>query len=85
VGEESSESSPQAHAEHAEDLLAQVFRLPIQQREVLALVAVEQMSYADVSTVLAVPAATVFARLVQARESLRSGTIAALAAPKGAG
>jgi RNA polymerase sigma-70 factor, ECF subfamily len=76
-----SRSNPQ----RAEDLLAQIFRLPMEQREVLVLVAVERMSYEDTATLLRVPVATVFARLVQAREALRVVALAPKAAPKSSG
>jgi RNA polymerase sigma-70 factor (ECF subfamily) len=52
------------------DLVAQFFRLPFEQREVLALVAVERMSYEEIAVLLAIPVATVFARLVAARQAL---------------
>ena len=54
------------------DLVARLFRLPLEQREVLALVAVERLSYEEIASLLAVPVATVFARLVQARSTLHS-------------
>ncbi len=45
--------------------------LPSEQREVLLLVAVEQMSYAEVSRVLSLPIGTVMSRLSRARERMR--------------
>jgi RNA polymerase sigma-70 factor (ECF subfamily) len=45
--------------------------LPVQQREVLLLVAVEELSYADAAVVLGVPVGTVMSRLARARERLR--------------
>ncbi len=45
--------------------------LPSEQREVLLLVAVEQMSYAVVSRVLSLPIGTVMSRLSRARERMR--------------
>ena len=55
--------------------LAQVDRilhtLPAEQREVLLLIAVEQMSYDEVSRVLSVPIGTVMSRLSRARERMR--------------
>ena len=45
--------------------------LPVEEREVLLLVAVEQMPYADIASVLGVSPATVIARLKRARERVR--------------
>jgi RNA polymerase sigma-70 factor (ECF subfamily) len=53
-------------------------------REVLILVAVERLSYEETATLLRVPVATVFARLVQAREALRSLEFEPMTAPKSA-
>ena len=53
-------------------MLAQLRELPLEQREVLVLVAVERMSYTDVAALLRIPVATVISRLSQAREALRS-------------
>ena len=77
--------APGPNAGRIEEVLTQLFRLPIEQREVLVLVAVERMSYQDVATLLAVPVATVLARLMQAREALRSVASEPLAAPKNTG
>ena len=55
--------------------------LPAEQREVLLLVAVEQMSYDEVSRVLSIPIGTVMSRLSRARERMRAamgGTQAAV-------
>jgi len=46
--------------------------LPAEQREVLLLVAVEQMSYAQASRVLSLPVGTVMSRLSRARERMRA-------------
>jgi RNA polymerase sigma-70 factor (ECF subfamily) len=46
-------------------------RLPVEEREVLLLVAVEQMPYEAVASLLGVPPATVIARLKRARERIR--------------
>ncbi|MGB3540802.1 MAG: sigma-70 family RNA polymerase sigma factor [Mesorhizobium sp.] len=48
--------------------------LPAEQREVLLLVAVEEMSYAEAAAVLAIPAGTLMSRLARARATLRSLT-----------
>jgi RNA polymerase sigma-70 factor (ECF subfamily) len=49
---------------------ARVLRLPIEEREVLMLVAVERRSYADIANLLDVPIATVMSTLARARERL---------------
>lgn len=53
-------------------LLAEFQRLPVAEREVLLLVAVEGMSYQDIASVLDVPVGTVVARVRRARDLLRS-------------
>lgn len=47
-------------------------RLPAEYREVLLLVAVEEMSYSEVAAVLNVPLGTVMSRLSRGRERLRA-------------
>ncbi len=49
-----------------------LLRLPPEQREVLLLVAVEQMSYEDIAKTLGIPLGTVMSRLSRARERLRA-------------
>ena len=49
--------------------------LPPEQREVLLLVSVEEMSYEDVAKTLAIPIGTVMSRLYRAREKLRAGLL----------
>jgi len=46
--------------------------LPSEQREVLALVAVEGMSYQEASSVLSIPAGTIMSRLARARVAIVS-------------
>src|ERR1700738_2469710 len=46
-------------------------RLPDEQREVLLLVGIEEMSYADVASTLDIPIGTVMSRLSRGRERLR--------------
>ena len=68
-----------------QETLARLFRLPLEQREVLVLVAVERMSYDEVATLLAMPVATVLVRLARAREALRAGGLAKRTNPRAAG
>ena len=53
------------------DLVAALHRLPDAQREVLLLIGVEQLSYAECAEVLRVPLGTVMSRLSRARVALR--------------
>src|SRR5690606_39142372 len=48
--------------------------LPLEQREVLLLVAVEEMSYAEAAAVLSIPVGTLMSRLARARATLRDLT-----------
>jgi RNA polymerase sigma factor (sigma-70 family) len=54
-----------------DDLMRALDRLPEEQRSVLLLVAVENLSYAEVARVIGVPISTVMSRLSRAREKLR--------------
>ena len=54
------------------DLDRALQRLPAEQREVLLLVAVEELSYREVATATGVPIGTVMSRLSRARERLRA-------------
>lgn len=54
------------------DVQRMLYRLPFEQREVLLLVCVEELSYREVSAVLGVPVGTVMSRLSRAREHMRS-------------
>jgi len=56
----------------ARDLQRALERLPSEQREVLLLVALEEISYQEVASALGVPIGTVMSRLSRAREKLRS-------------
>ena len=78
-------SASEPNSQRANDLLARLWRLPVEDREVLVLVAVERMSYEDIAALLAAPLATVLARLTQARASLRSGASETITAPKNVG
>lgn len=53
------------------DLERSIARLPDEQREVLLLVALEDMSYDEVARTLGIPIGTVMSRLSRAREKLR--------------
>ena len=64
-----------------QDLWRQLGRLPGEQREVLLLVAVEELRYEQVASVLQVPVGTVMSRLSRARGRLRR----LLAEPPGPG
>ena len=59
------------------DLEAALQCLPAEQREVLLLVGLEQLSYAEASQALGVPVGTVMSRLSRGRERLRALTSAA--------
>ncbi|MFA5963241.1 MAG: sigma-70 family RNA polymerase sigma factor [Sphingomonas sp.] len=61
----------QEMAVEREDVLALVATLPEEQRSVLLLIGVEQLSYAEAAAVLDVPQGTVMSRLSRARERLR--------------
>jgi len=54
------------------DLDAAIRRLPVEQREVLLLVALEDMSYEEAARALDIPIGTVMSRLARAREKLRA-------------
>ena len=53
------------------DLMAALQRLPIEQREPLLLVALEQLSYAECAELLRIPIGTVMSRISRARAALR--------------
>lgn len=53
------------------DLEAALARLPAEQREVLLLIGLEELSYQEAATVLGVPIGTVMSRLSRGRERLR--------------
>uniref|UniRef100_Q47IQ3 Sigma-70 region 2:Sigma-70 region 4 n=1 Tax=Dechloromonas aromatica (strain RCB) TaxID=159087 RepID=Q47IQ3_DECAR len=53
------------------DLESALRQLPDEQREILLLVALEEMSYADIATLLGIPIGTVMSRLSRGRERLR--------------
>ena len=76
VGEEALEHVPsdtdhQEAALCARDILAGLDNLPEEQRSVLLLVGVEDLSYEEVASVLDVPVGTVMSRLSRGRAKLR--------------
>jgi RNA polymerase sigma-70 factor, ECF subfamily len=72
VAEARLESAPSGDPLEMRDLEAALQRLPAEQREVLLLVGLEQLSYAEVSAALNVPIGTVMSRLSRGRERLRA-------------
>ncbi len=63
------------------DLLAALEQLPLEQREPLLLVALEQFSYAEVAEVLRIPIGTVMSRISRGRAALRALLDGGAAAP----
>ena len=61
-------------ADHHElrDIVSALEKLPIEQREILLLVALEEMTYDEVASVLCIPIGTVMSRLSRGRERLRA-------------
>lgn len=66
------ESAPRADPLEMRDLDAALRRLPAEQREVLLLIGLEQLSYAEASQALGVPIGTVMSRLSRGRERLQA-------------
>jgi len=65
-----------AQAELAARVRKAIARLPLGQRQVLTLVDLEGLSYAEVGEALAVPLGTVMSRLCRARQALRAPLLA---------
>ena len=61
----------QADMLEVRDIDSALRRLPIEQRTVILLVALEHMSYQETATTLGIPIGTVMSRLARARERLR--------------
>ena len=61
----------QEDAVHWRETMRELDTLPEEQRAVLLLVSVENLSYAEVARVLGIPICTVMSRLSRAREQLR--------------
>ncbi len=76
-----SEGKASSQTPRGAEMLEQCLRLPLEQREVLVLVAVERLSYTEISGLLGMPVATVIARLSQARETLRARSASSQSAP----
>jgi RNA polymerase sigma-70 factor (ECF subfamily) len=70
--EDGLQSAPQSDPLELRDLDAALRQLPVEQREVLLLVGLEQLSYAEVSKALGIPVGTVMSRLSRGRERLRA-------------
>lgn len=69
------EPGPEAHAEAREtvrQVRLAVEALPLGQRQVVTLVDLEGLSYADVADILGIPIGTVMSRLCRARGALRA-------------
>ncbi|WP_262047141.1 sigma-70 family RNA polymerase sigma factor [Bradyrhizobium sp. Bra78] len=64
-------AAEQEHRLIYQDVLGKLAKLPEEQRAVLLLVAVEDLSYADAAVVLNIPIGTVMSRLSRARERLQ--------------
>jgi RNA polymerase sigma-70 factor (ECF subfamily) len=70
--EEGLQSAPRSDPLELRDLDAALRQLPVEQREVLLLVGLEQLSYAEVGKALGIPVGTVMSRLSRGRERLRA-------------
>ncbi len=70
-GDETPSGAVPAHGMELRDLESCLRRLPDEQREVLLLVALEDMRYEDVAAALGIPLGTVMSRLSRGREKLR--------------
>ena len=73
----SDEGAPSARANQSDmlevgDIAACLARLPLEQREVLLLVSLEDMNYAQVARILSIPLGTVTSRLARARARLKA-------------
>ena len=65
-------AAPQGERLAVLDLQTALEQLPVEQKEILLLVALEDMSYADVAQTLGIPIGTVMSRLSRGRERLRA-------------
>jgi RNA polymerase sigma-70 factor (ECF subfamily) len=62
----------QTHGLEVRDLDFALQRLPIEQRQVVLLIGLEEMSYTDAALALGIPVGTVMSRLSRGRERLRA-------------
>lgn len=76
------EAAAQEYRIMYQDVLNKLARLPEEQRAVLLLVAVEDLSYADAAKVLNIPVGTVMSRLFRARERLQQEIESVAEAPE---
>jgi len=65
-------SPAQADALELRDLQTMLLRLPEEQRQVVLMVGLEQMTYEETAGVLGIPIGTVMSRLSRGRERLRA-------------
>jgi len=68
--QESPQENPQESHLHCQNVLAALARLPDEQRTLLLLIAVEDLTYAEAARVLDIPIGTVMSRLSRARGRL---------------
>ncbi|MFZ6680484.1 sigma-70 family RNA polymerase sigma factor [Undibacterium sp. Tian12W] len=66
------QAASQNHGLELRDLQAALLQLPLEQREVLLLVVLEEMRYEDIALTLNIPLGTVMSRLSRGREKLRT-------------
>ncbi|MEO6856916.1 MAG: sigma-70 family RNA polymerase sigma factor [Rhodoferax sp.] len=64
--------APQEHRVRHQELMRALDQLPEDQRSVLLLVSVEDMSYAEAAATLEIPIGTVMSRLARARQRIRA-------------
>jgi RNA polymerase sigma factor (sigma-70 family) len=64
--------APQTERMEIHDMESALNKLPAEQREVLLLIALEELSYEEVAATLRIPLGTVMSRLSRARERLRA-------------
>jgi len=69
---EPSGNASQADLLEVRDMEAALRLLPAEQREILLLVALEEMTYEEIATALQIPVGTVMSRLSRGRERLRA-------------
>ena len=79
---ELAQRAPQGDALLMRDLDRAIGRLPGEQRSVLLLVTLEDMSYDEVARTLGIPIGTVMSRLSRAREKLRAMMLGGAASTK---